>query len=64
MFTGQNFHTHTHTNHQIDQILVAKFKRKEREGGGEGGRLMSMRNSKCWSPTPWSSLWGSEGVED
>ena len=33
MFISQNFHTHTLTqNHQIDQIPVAKFKRKEREG--------------------------------
>ena len=28
-------HTHKHKNHQIDQILVAKFNRKEREGGRE-----------------------------
>ena len=36
MFISQNFHTHTLTqNHQIDQFPVAKFKRKEREGGRE-----------------------------
>ena len=34
MFISQNFHTRTpkKRNHQIDQIPVAKFKRKEREG--------------------------------
>ena len=64
MFISQNFHTRTPKKKKKETIKLIKFQLQNSKEKRGRERRMSMRNSKCWSATPWTSLWGSEGVED
>ena len=71
IFISQNFHTHTHTHQkkkpdQIDQILIAKIKRKEGDGGREAYEYeefnVLVANSLVW--LVWSGVKEEVEIEE